>query len=263
MAGQFSDKVALITGGSSGIGRASAIAFAGEGAKVVVADVDVEGGQGTVKLIKSAGGEAIFVKTDMTSSRDIEALVNAAVKTYGSLDYAHNNAGVGASGAKTADVTEEDWNRVININLKGVWLCMKYELQQMLKQGKGAIVNTASIYGITTQSNAPEYTASKHGVVGLTKAAAMDYAQNNIRVNAICPGAIYTPMLAQAFSYGPEWEKAILASEAMGRVGKPEEAAAAVIWLCSDGASFVTGHSMPVDGGWLAGMILHPEQYKS
>jgi NAD(P)-dependent dehydrogenase (short-subunit alcohol dehydrogenase family) len=253
MAGRLDGKVALITGGGSGIGRASALAFAREGAKVIVADVVVNGGEETVGMIKKAGGEAIFVKADVSRATEVEALINKAVATYGRLDCAYNNAGIeGAMFVSTADYTEEDWERVIAINLKGVWLCLKYEIPQMLKQGGGAIVNTASVAGLVGIGGASAYVASKHGVAGLTKTAALEYAKSGVRVNAVCPGVIRTPMLERGLAGRPELESQIMAAEPVGRFGNPEEIAEAVVWLCSDAASFVTGHTMAVDGGYIA-----------
>ena len=252
MAGWLDGKVALVTGGSSGIGRASALAFAREGAKVVVADAVVEGGEETVGMIKKAGGEAIFIKADVSKAAEVEALINKAVETYGRLDCAFNNAGIEGEMAQTAECSEENWDRTLSINLKGVWLCMKYEIPQMLKQGGGAIVNTASVMGLVGLVGSPAYVASKHGVVGVTKTAALEYAKAGIRVNAVCPGAIRTPMVERALSARPQLAETITAMEPVGRMGKPEEIAEAVVWLCSDGASFVTGLAMAVDGGWVA-----------
>ena len=253
MAGRLDGKVALVTGGSSGIGRASALAFAREGAKVVVADVMVEGGEETVGMIKKAGGEAIYVKADVSKAAEVEVMVNRAVATYGRLNCAFNNAGIeGTLLVPTADYTEESWDRVIAINLKGVWLCMKYEIPQMLKQGSGAVVNTASVAGLVGSRAGAAYGASKHGVVGLTKTAALEYAKAGIRVNAVCPGPIRTPMMERGIALRPEFEVQALATEPVGRMGRPEEIAEAVVWLCSDAASFVTGHTMAVDGGYVA-----------
>lgn len=248
---RFEGKIALVTGGSSGIGRATALAFAREGAKVVIGDIQVEGGERTLQAIKEAGGDAILVKTDVTRPDQVEALIKRAVETYGRLDCAFNNAGFEGAQAPTADYTEEDWDRVISINLKGVWLCMKYEIPQMLKQGSGAIVNTASSAGLVGFRTAPAYTAAKHGVVGLTKTAALDYAPAGIRINAVCPGVIRTPMLERLTGGHPKLEAWLLAQEPVGRAGTPEEVAEAVVWLCSDAASFVTGHPMAVDGGFV------------
>ncbi len=252
MALRLEGKVALVTGGSSGIGRACALAFAREEAKIVVADVLVKGGEETVRMIEDAGGEAIFVKTDVSKATDVESMVNGAVKTYGRLDCAVNNAGIEGIMAPTADCTEENWDRVININLKGVWLCMKYEIPVMLRQGGGAIVNTASVAGLVGFQGLPAYCASKGGIIQLTRAAALEYATRGIRVNAVCPGAIRTPMVERVTGGKPEAEAQFTALEPVGRLGEPEEIAEAVLWLCSDAASFVTGHPMVVDGGFVA-----------
>ncbi len=252
MAELLKGKISLVTGGGSGIGRASALAFAREGAKVVVADVVVDGGEETLGMIKKAGGEAIFVKIDVSKAAEVEAMVNKAVETYGRLDCAYNNAGVEGSWVSTTEYTEENWERVISINLKGVWLCLKYEIAQMLKQGGGSIVNTASVAGLVGTPEASAYVASKHGVVGLTKTAALEYAKLGIRVNAVCPGAIRTPMLERVISTQPQLAESATAMEPVGRLGSPEEIAEAVVWLCSEAASFVTGHAMAVDGGMVA-----------
>jgi len=252
MAGRVEGKVALVTGGASGIGRATALTFAREGAKLVVADMNEEGGHQTVHMITENGGEAIFVQVDVSNATAVEAMISTAVATYGRLDCAHNNAGI-SSGVRalTADYPEERWQQVIAVNLTGVWLCMKYEIPQMLSQGGGTIVNTASIAGLIGGAGGAAYTASKHGVVGLTKTAALEYAQQGIRVNCVCPGYIQTPMTASNLS-DPERQAQIIAREPIGRVGTPEEVAEAVVWLCSDAASFVTGHTMTVDGGYVA-----------
>ncbi len=252
MAGRVDGKIALVTGGGSGIGRATALVFAREGAKVVVTDVVVEGGEETVRLIKAAGGEALFVKADMAKAAEVEVMVNKAVATYGRLDCAHNNAGIEGAMGTTTDYTEQDWDRVIRINLTGVWLCMKYEISQMLKQGGGAIVNTASGAGLVGVPRMPAYVASKHGVVGLTKTAALEYAKSGIRVNAVCPGVIQTPMVERVTGRRPGMVERMVAAEPIGRMGRPEEIAEAVVWLCSDAASFVTGLPMAVDGGAVA-----------
>ena len=253
MAGRVNGRIALVTGASSGIGRATALAFAREGAKVVAADVTVAGGEETVRLIQAAGGEAIFVKTDVSKAAEVEALIKKVVQTYGRLDCAFNNAGIeGQMGKRTADSSEENWNRVIDINLKGVWLCLKYEIPQMLKQGGGAIVNTASVAGLVGAAGGSAYVASKHGVNGLTKTAALECAKQGIRVNSVCPGGIRTPMLERIMSSNPQMSEMVAAMEPVGRLGKPEEIAEAVVWLCSDAASFVTGLPMAVDGGMTA-----------
>jgi NAD(P)-dependent dehydrogenase (short-subunit alcohol dehydrogenase family) len=252
MQGRVQGKVVLVTGGASGIGRASALVFAREGAKVVVADVVVAGGEETVAMIKAAGGDAQFVKADVAKPAEVEALIAKVVAAYGRLDCAFNNAGVEGAMTSTLDCTEENFDRTIAINLKGVWLCMRAEIAQMLKQGGGAIVNTASVAGLVGFQGLPAYVASKHGVVGLTKTAALEYAKSGIRINAVCPGVIQTPMLERLFQSGPQAGEAIAAMEPVGRLGKPEEIAEAAVWLCSDAASFVTGLPMAVDGGLIA-----------
>lgn len=252
MARRLEDKVALVTGGSSGIGRASAQTFAREGAKVIVSDIDSAGGEETVKMIKNSGGEAVFVKADVSNATDVTALINKAVKTYGQLDCAHNNAGIAGLTANTTECTEENWDQVININLKGVWLCMKSEIPQMIKRGGGVIVNTASMLGLVGVEGRPAYVASKHGVVGLTQSAAIEYAKANVRVNAVCPGVIRTPLIERRIAEDSWWEGVRLAEHPIGRFGAPVEIAEAVVWLCSDAASFVTGLAMTVDGGYTA-----------
>src|SRR5262244_105379 len=254
MAGRVEGKVALVTGGASGIGRATALTCAREGARLVIADLNEEGGQQTVHMITEKGGEAIFVQVDVSNATAVAAMLSKAVETYGRLDCAHNNAGIGSRPrAPLHECTEETWDRVLAINLKGVWLCMKYEIVQMLKQGSGAIVNTASIMGLVgSWSGTSAYNASKHGVVGLTKTAALEYASAGIRVNAVCPGYIRTPLIDHALLSRPEMEEQIIVRHPVGRMGQPEEIAEAVVWLCSDAASFVTGHTMTVDGGYVA-----------
>jgi NAD(P)-dependent dehydrogenase (short-subunit alcohol dehydrogenase family) len=254
MPGQLNGKVALVTGGASGIGRATALAFAREGARLVIADMHEEGGHQTVHMITEQGGEALFVKTDVSNAVEVAALIGQAVETYGRLDCAHNNAGIGSRPrAPLHECAEDTWDRVLSINLKGVWLCMKYEIIQMLTQGSGTIVNTASIMGLVgSWSGTAAYNASKHGVVGLTKTAALEYATSGIRVNAVCPGYIRTPLIEEALSSNPALEAQIVARHPVGRMGRPEEIAEAVVWLCSDAASFVTGHTMTIDGGYVA-----------
>ena len=253
MQARMSGKVALVTGAGMGIGRASALAFAREGAKVVVADILSVAGKETVSLIKKTGGEAIFVKADVSKADQVQALVNKAVDTYGRLNYAHNNAGIsGTPGVTTADCTEENWNQVMNINLKGTWYCMKYEIPEMLKIGGGAIVNTASKAGLVGSPGVPAYVASKHGVVGLTKAAALEYAKQGIRVNAVCPGVVLTELVQRFWDADPKVKAHAADAIPLGRVAMPEEIAEAAVWLCSDAASFITGHAMAVDGGTVA-----------
>jgi NAD(P)-dependent dehydrogenase (short-subunit alcohol dehydrogenase family) len=214
---------------------------------VVVSDVVIDGGEETVRLIKAAGGQAVFVKADVARPAEVDALIARVVDTYGRLDCAFNNAGIEGTMAQTADCSEENWDRTIAINLKGVWLCLKAEIPQMLKQGGGAIVNTASVAGVVGFAGLPAYVASKHGVVGLTKSAALEYAKQGIRVNAVCPGVIRTPMVERLFRDNPAAGETIAAMEPVGRMGTPEEIAGAVVWLCSDAASFVTGLAMAVD----------------
>lgn len=252
MAGRLDGKVALVTGGGSGIGQATALIFAREGAKVVVADITVEGGEETVRQIQAAGGDATFVKTDVSKAAEVEALVNKTVETYGQLDCAFNNAGIEGAAKFTTECTEEEFDRTIAVNVTGVWLCMKYEIQHMLSQGGGSIVNTASAAGLIGLPSASDYVASKHAVVGLTKTAALEYAKSGIRVNAVCPGAIDTPMIARSAQAIPGFDELAVAMEPVGRFGQSSEIGEAVVWLCSDAASFVTGIPMSVDGGMVA-----------
>lgn len=252
MAGLLHGKVALITGAGSGIGRATSLIFAREGARLALSDIVAEAGEETLKMVKQAGAEAIFVRTDVSRFAEVEALVAKVVATYGRLDCAFNNAGIDGKMAKTADCTEEVWNRTIAVNLTGVFFCMKAEIAQMLKQGAGAIVNTASAAGLSGSPGLPAYVASKHGVVGLTRAAAIEYGREKIRVNCVCPGPIRTPMLQRLLSHRPEMEKKFASAEPLKRLGEPTEIGEAVAWLCSDAASYVTGHPMSVDGGYMA-----------
>ena len=252
MSDEFKDKVVLVTGGSYGIGRAAAIGFACRGAKVSIADLDVARGEETLRRIKEAGGEAIFVKTDVSSEDDVKALVEKTIQTFGRLDCAFNNAGIHKQFVSAIDFSEEDWEEMINVNLKSVWLCMKYEIPQMLKQGKGAIVNTSSAAGLVGAPSNPAYPASKHGVVGVTKSTALEFARKGIRVNCVCPGPTRTGMNEALAAASPEIVKAMDQKVPMGRIGEPEEVAAAAIFLCSDEASYITGHALPVDGGIVA-----------
>jgi NAD(P)-dependent dehydrogenase (short-subunit alcohol dehydrogenase family) len=249
---RFEGKVALVTGGGSGIGRATSLAFANEGAKVVIDDINVEGGEETLAMVKGAGGDAIFVKANVSKAAEVEALVQKAIDAYGRLDCAYNNAGVGEPLKRVHKTSEDNWDRVMATNLKGVYLCMKYEIPHMLKQGKGAIVNTSSLAGLKGLSGQAAYVASKHGVVGLTKSAAIEYATLGIRINAICPGVINTPLIAPNMKDRPHVEKGYIDMEPIGRLGKPEEIASAVLWLCSDEASFAIGSIFSVDGGVVA-----------
>jgi NAD(P)-dependent dehydrogenase (short-subunit alcohol dehydrogenase family) len=249
----FDGKVALVTGGSSGIGRAAALAFAKAGARVAVSARRIDHCEETSDCIEQAGGGAIAIQADVSRASDVENLIARCVDALGRLDYAFNNAGIeGSHYVKTADYDEKMWDQVITTNLKGVWLCMKYEIPRMLAQGKGVIVNTSSVAGLTGTTIGCAYDASKHGVVGLTRAAAIEYANQGIRVNAVCPAVIRTPMADRLFYWSDELAEKVIAALPMGRVGTPEEVAEAVIWLCSDSASFVTGCALPVDGGALA-----------
>jgi len=246
----FAGRVAFITGGASGIGRATALAFARVGASVAVADVSEKGNQETARLIEEESGRALAVKFDVSRSDDVQTALNNTIGAFGRLDFAFNNAGIEPKNpAPTADYEEEEWNRIIDIDLRGVFLCMKHEIPLMLKQGGGAIVNTSSGAGIIGIKGSPAYTAAKHGVIGLTRAAALDYAGQNIRVNAICPGYIATPMMDRFTGGTPEGRAKVISEEPIGRMGRPEEIANAVLWLCSDAASFVVGHALVVDGG--------------
>jgi NAD(P)-dependent dehydrogenase (short-subunit alcohol dehydrogenase family) len=252
MAKMLDGKAALVTGASSGIGRAAALAMAREGARILVADMTEAGGNETVELIRKAGGEAVFAKINVAQPSDAAAMVTAAVKAFGRLDCAFNNAGVSGKIARTAEDTEENFDHIMAVNLRGVWLCMKYEIQQMLTQGGGAIVNTASAAGLVGSHGMPAYTASKHGVIGLTKTAALEYARAKVRVNAVCPGGIDTAMVAGMVASHPRLKDVLVGVEPVARMGQPSEIGEAVTWLLSDYASFVTGCSLPVDGGMTA-----------
>lgn len=251
---RFEGKVTLATGAGSGIGRAAAEAFAREGARTVVCDIDAGGGEETVRRIREAGGEAVFAAADVACAAAVEATVRSAIDAFGRLDCCFNNAGIqGASSVKLADCSEEDWDRVLATNLKGIWLCMKYEIPELLKQGGGAIVNTSSVAGLRGAAAAgAAYAASKHGVIGLSKSAALEYADAGVRVNVVCPGAIQTPMLQKFIDSDPRRAERVRSSPPIGRIGTSQEVAETVLWLCSDAASFVTGHALVVDGGHLA-----------
>ncbi|MBP0013561.1 MAG: SDR family oxidoreductase [Roseofilum sp. SBFL] len=244
------NKIALVTGGSSGIGRATALAFAGKGAKVVIGSPQVKEGEETVELIKEAGSEGLFVKTDVTQAAEVESLVTQTVAMYGGLDYAFNNAGTEGVVRLAIEQGEEDWDLIINTNLKGVWLSMKYEIPQMLKQGTGAIVNNSSALGLRGASNLAIYSASKHGIIGLTKSLALEHARDGIRINVVCPGAIETDMVNRIVPNLEDKAAMIEQLYPLGRIGLPEEIANTVVWLCSDEASFITGQSIVVDGGF-------------
>jgi NAD(P)-dependent dehydrogenase (short-subunit alcohol dehydrogenase family) len=249
--GSFTGKVAIVTGAAGGIGRASASAFAARGAHVVVADIDVEHGNETVSLIASAGGSAQFVPTDVAQSDDVQALVDATMRDHGRLDFAHNNAGVAGANLPVAELPEAEWDRVMGVMLRGVYLCMKYEIPPMLAAGAGAIVNTASGAGLVGYANQSAYVASKHGVIGLTKSGALEYGARGIRINAVCPGTVWSPMVHNAVAAYPGLQADLEKMHPIGRLGHAEEIAAAVMWLCSDDSSFVLGHALSVDGGYV------------
>jgi NAD(P)-dependent dehydrogenase (short-subunit alcohol dehydrogenase family) len=251
MSGLLDGKITLVTGAGGGIGRATCFVLAREGAKVLVSDISTRRGQETVTLVREAGGEAEFFKADVSHETDCEALIGAAVSKWGRLDGAHNNAGISGQIVSVADDTEENWDRTLAVDLKGVWMCMKHEIRQMLKQGGGSIVNTASTAGLLGAIRMGAYAAAKHGVIGITKTAALEYARANIRVNAVCPGLIGTPPILQ-WMEDADTRQRLLGQEPIGRAGKPEEIGNAVAWLFSDASSFVTGAAFPVDGGLTA-----------
>ncbi|HXF27248.1 MAG TPA: SDR family oxidoreductase [Bryobacteraceae bacterium] len=248
--GTYTGKVAFVTGAGGGIGRAAALAFAREGASVAVADVSEKENQETAHIIEEQGGQAIAVRCDVTRVEDVKAALDKTVQAFGRLDFAFNNAGIEPrKPAPTADYDLDEWERIIDIDLRGVFLCMKYEIPLMLKQGGGAIVNTSSGAGVIGIKGSPAYTAAKHGVIGLTRAAALDYAAQNIRVNVVCPGYIDTPMMARFTGGTAEGRARVISEEPIGRMGRPEEIANAVVWLCSEAAGFVVGSAMVIDGG--------------
>jgi NAD(P)-dependent dehydrogenase (short-subunit alcohol dehydrogenase family) len=256
MTPELQGKVALITGGTSGIGRDASVLFAKAGAKVVVAGRREAEGKETINMVRAAAGDGIFVKADVSNAPDVEALVRKTVEKFGRLDIAFNNAGIEGEWVPITEQSEEDWDRTIDINLKGVWLCLKHEIRQMLKQGGGgAIVNMSSIAGLIGGGGAATYCASKHGVLGLTKCAALENGKSGIRVNAVCPAVIETDMAERLFA-DPGVNKFLLSLHSLGRFGRPTEIAEAVVWMCSDSASFMTGQSLTLDGGFLAG--IHP-----
>lgn len=246
----FKNKVALITGGTSGIGKATAFAFAKRGAKVVVVDKNED--SEALSSIKKIAEKMLFIQCDVSNSTEVKLMIEKTIATFGRLDYAFNNAGIEGRVAITADCSEENWDNTLNSNLKGIWLCMKYEIPEMLKHHKGVIINCSSVAGLVGFNGFPAYVASKHGVIGLTKTAALEYAKEGIRINAVCPGVIDTPMIDRITKRDKEKEKQFSNMEPVGRFGSPEEIANAVVWMCSDEASFITGHSMVVDGGFVA-----------
>ncbi len=253
MSGQLDDRVVVVTGGSTGIGRATALALSREGARVVVANRSLAGGEETVRQIREAGGDAKFIQTDVSQSADVQALITRTVEHYGRVDCAFNNAGYEGMRVLTADLPEDDWQRALQTNLTGVWLCMKYAIAQMLTQGHGVIVNMSSVVGHTGRAGiSPALVATHHGIIGLTRQAAVEYAKQGIRINAICPTVTRTERLARVHGTDPAMLARIAAGNPSGRMGEPEDAAAAVVWLCSEAASFVVGHTLVVDGGVLA-----------
>jgi NAD(P)-dependent dehydrogenase (short-subunit alcohol dehydrogenase family) len=246
---RFAGKVAFVTGAANGIGRAAAIAFAREGASVAVADVSEKGNLETVRMIEDLGGRAFALRCDVTRTEDVRAALRKTIEAFGRLDFAFNNAGIEYTIQPAADISEDEWDRIVAVDLRGVFLCMKHEIPLMREQGGGAIVNTSSGAGVKGFKGGAAYVAAKHGVIGLTKAAALDYAAANIRINAVCPGIIDTPMMDRFSGGTREGRQAVIAQEPVGRMGKPEEIGAAVVWLCSDAAAFVVGHAMVIDGG--------------
>ncbi len=248
----FAGHVAVVTGAGAGIGRAAALAFAAQGLKVVVADLDAAGGVGTAEQIMAAGGTAVFMQCDVTLEADVRRLMAETINLYGRLDYAFNNAGIEIEHGRLADGTQDEFDAIMGVNVKGVWLCMKYQLPLMLAQGGGAIVNTASVAGLGAAPKMSIYSASKHAVIGLTRSAAIEYAKKHIRVNAVCPAVIDTDMFRRAYELDPRKADYAAAVHPVGRIGTVEEVASAVLYLCSDGAAFTTGHALAVDGGAMA-----------
>jgi len=242
----------LITGAASGIGYATAEAFAEQGANLVLADADAAAGNASLQRIRAHGGQAMFLKTDVTDTQQVARLVKEAVAAFGRIDYAVNNAGIEGQRGTTVECSEENWARVLAVTLTGVWRCMKHEIPQMLAQGGGAIVNVSSAAGLAGLRQFPAYAASKHGILGLTKTAALEYAKQGIRVNAVCPGYIDTAMVARQTSHDPKGTERVIAQQPIGRLGRPAEVASAIQWLCSERASFTTGHALAVDGGLTA-----------
>jgi NAD(P)-dependent dehydrogenase (short-subunit alcohol dehydrogenase family) len=249
---RFAGKVAVVTGGGAGLGRATCLAFAADGAAVVVADRDGESAARTVALIAADGGTAVPVEADVTRGSDCQAMVGEAMSRYGRLDYGYNNAGMGGEGLRTHETTLAHWDALMAVNLTGVFLSMKYQIPAMLQTGGGAIVNTSSIRGFVAYPDLSAYTASKHAVLGLTRAAALEYAGQGIRINAICPGVVMTALVAQSYARMPGFEERSMALHPVGRFGKAEEIAATVLWLCSEESSYVAGNGLLVDGGWVA-----------
>ena len=248
----MTDQVAIITGGSSGIGRATAVALAKDGVKVTVAARRATEGEETVHLVKEAGSDGIFVKTDVTNEDDVRSLVEGTVKVYGRLDYAFNNAGIEEIMTPLLDQTSDVFDRIMNVNVKGVWLCMKYEIPKMIKSGGGAIVNMSSIAGVIGFPHIPIYSASKHAVLGLTKSAALEYSKSGIRINAVAPGAVDTDMAKRVVGDNKQFLETVNSMHPIGRIAEPEEIANAVVWLLSDKASFVLGHTLLIDGGMVS-----------